>query len=123
MRRALARDLARPGLPREKVLACALRLLSSCFLRPGSARYAAENESFGVATLRRRHVSVEGSVVRLDFPGKSGKRQMRELEDRQVASIVRRLASEPAKSSSTGARTGNGSMCGAATSTRTSRRP
>jgi DNA topoisomerase-1 len=95
MRRALGRDLARPGLPREKVLACALRLLASCFLRPGSARYAAENESFGVATLRRRHVSVEGSVVRLDFPGKSGKRQMRELDDKQVAAIVRRLAREP----------------------------
>src|ERR1700686_2341432 len=46
MRRALARDLARPGLPREKVLACALRLLSSCFLRPGSARYAAADRSF-----------------------------------------------------------------------------
>jgi DNA topoisomerase-1 len=95
LRRALARDLARPGLTRDKVLACALRLLSCCFLRPGSARYAVENESFGVATLRRRHVSVEGSVVRLDFPGKSGKRQMRELEDKQVARIVRRLASEP----------------------------
>jgi len=95
MRRALARDLARPGLPREKVLGCALRLLSCCFLRPGSARYAEENESFGVATLRRRHVSVEGTVVRLDFPGKSGKRQRRELDDKRVAQIVRRLAREP----------------------------
>ncbi len=95
MRRALVRDLARPGLPREKVLACALRLLSGCLLRPGSARYAQENESFGVATLRRRHVSVEGSVVRLDFPGKSGKRQRRELEDRRVARIVRRLIRAP----------------------------
>jgi DNA topoisomerase-1 len=91
MRRILARDLRLPGLPAEKVLACSIRVLAGCYVRPGSARYAEENGSFGVATLRRRHVSVDGDVVRLSFPGKAGKRQNRELKDRQVARIIREL--------------------------------
>jgi len=95
VRRATGRDLRQPGLPREKVVACALQLLSACFLRPGSRRYAHENGSFGVATLRRRHICVEGDVVRLDFPGKSGQRQRRELKDRRVARIVRELQRHP----------------------------
>jgi DNA topoisomerase I len=95
MRRTLARDLARPGFPAEKVLACSVRILSACFLRPGSARYAQANGSFGLATLRRRHVSVEGDRVRLSFPGKSGKHQDRELKDRRVARIVRDLLRHP----------------------------
>ena len=95
MRRAVARDLRRAGMPREKVLASALRILSSCFLRPGSRQYAEENRSFGLATLRRRHVSVEGHRVRFDFPGKFGKRQRRELVDPGVARIVRELLRHP----------------------------
>jgi DNA topoisomerase I len=92
MRRAVARDLALPGLPREKVLACVLRILSTCFLRPGSQAYAEENGSYGIATLREKHVRVSGDVVSFDFPGKSGKQQHRELSDRRVARIVRELA-------------------------------
>lgn len=91
MRRAVASDLARPGLPREKVMASIVRILSSCFLRPGSEVYAEENGSFGVATLRRRHVSVRGDTITFDFPGKSGKRQTRKLRDRKVARVVRQL--------------------------------
>jgi DNA topoisomerase-1 len=91
MRRAVRRDLARHGLVRERVLACILRILSTCFMRPGSQVYAAENGSYGIATLRRHHVSVRGDVVHFDFPGKSGKRQQRELQDRQVARLVRQL--------------------------------
>jgi len=92
MRRAVARDLALPGLPREKVLACVLRILSSCFLRPGSQVYAEENGSYGIATLREKHVRVRGDLVQFDFPGKSGKAQHRELRDRRVARIVAELA-------------------------------
>jgi DNA topoisomerase-1 len=92
MRRAVARDLALPGLPREKVLACVLRILSSCFLRPGSQVYAEENGSYGIATLREKHVRVRGDLVQFDFPGKSGKGQHRELRDRRVARIVAELA-------------------------------
>jgi DNA topoisomerase I len=95
MRRALARDLARPGLPREKVLAGILRILATCFLRPGSEEYASQNGSYGVATLERRHVSVRGDLIRFDFEGKSGRRQVRELRDRQLASLVRALLKYP----------------------------
>ena len=95
MRQAVARDLALPGLPREKVLACIVRILSTCFIRPGSQVYAEENGSYGIATLRRRHVRVRGDRVEFDFPGKSGKVQHREIFDRKVASIVRTLVQDP----------------------------
>ena len=88
LRRVLARDLARPGLPREKALACAVALLTTCWLRPGTEIYAAENGSFGLATLRDRHVAVEGASIRLDFRGKHGQRQRHEMRDRKLARIV-----------------------------------
>jgi DNA topoisomerase-1 len=91
MRAAVARDLALPGFPREKILACILRILSTCFLRPGSQAYASENGSFGIATLRNRHITVKGDVVTYDFPGKSGKLQHAEMRDRTSAAIVRKL--------------------------------
>jgi len=97
MRARMARDLKQPGLPKEKVLACALRILSFCFLRPGSRVYAEENGSYGLTTLRRPHVAVVGSLVSFDFRGKAGKRQTRQMRDRRVARIVRDLARAPGK--------------------------
>jgi DNA topoisomerase I len=79
------------------VMACILRILATCFMRPGSETYAKENGSFGIATLRNRHASVHGDVVRFDYMGKSSKRQMRELRDRRVARIVRELKKLPGK--------------------------
>src|SRR5439155_14319572 len=75
LRRVLARDLALPGLPRDKALACAVALLATCLLRPGTEIYAAENGTFGLATLRDRHVAIAGDTIRLDFRGKRGQRQ------------------------------------------------
>ena len=95
MRRTVAQHLAVPGLPREKVLACILRVLSSCFMRPGSQAYAEENGSYGIATLRPRHVRVRGDRIEFDFPGNSGKRQHREMRGRRVARIIRELARHP----------------------------
>jgi DNA topoisomerase I len=92
MRQTVARDIARPGLGREKVMACILRILSTCFIRPGSQVYAAENGSYGIATLRRKHVKVKGDLVIFDFRGKHGQQQHRELRDRTVARIVEDLA-------------------------------
>lgn len=91
MRRAVTRDLRQPGLGREKVLACILRILATCYLRPGSQVYANENGSYGIATLRARHVHVKGDLIEFDFPGKSGVQQHRELKDRKVARVVRQL--------------------------------
>ena len=95
MRARIASDLALPGLPRDKVLACAVKVLSDCFMRGGSKVYAEEHGSVGLATLRRRHVTVTGDLVRFDFPGKSGKRQEREIRDRRVARIIGELVNGP----------------------------
>jgi DNA topoisomerase I len=97
MRARIAADLALPGLPRDKVLACAVKVLSDCFMRGGSKVYAEEHGSIGLATLRRRHVTVTGDLVSFDFPGKSGKRQQREIHDRRVARIVAELVKGPGK--------------------------
>ncbi|NMO16565.1 DNA topoisomerase IB [Pyxidicoccus fallax] len=97
MRRRVNADLRKPGLGRDKVLAAMLRILGSCFIRPGSQQYAEENGSFGLATLRRRHVRVVGDTLTFDFPGKSGKQQYRELKDRRVATIVRQLMKVPGR--------------------------
>lgn len=91
LRRDIARDLALPGIPRERVLAAIVRVLGTCFLRPGSDAYANENGSYGITTLRPRHVGVRGTVLKLDFVGKSGQRQVREIRDRHVARLVREL--------------------------------
>jgi DNA topoisomerase-1 len=95
MRKTVARHMAQPGLGREKVMACILRILSTCFIRPGSQVYAAENGSYGIATLRRKHVIVKGDLVIFDFTGKHGQQQHRELRDRKVARIVKRLMELP----------------------------
>jgi len=97
LRSNVASQIRQPGLGKEPVMAALLRILSTCFLRPGSQVYASENGSFGLATLRRRHVSVKGDVVEFDFPGKSGVRQVRELKDRRVAKVVRDLLRHPSR--------------------------
>ena len=89
MRKTVARHLRQSGLTRERVLAAILRILSTCYMRPGSEVYASENGSYGIATLRRKHVNVKGDLIEFDFPGKSGVRQQRQLRDRQVARVVR----------------------------------
>jgi DNA topoisomerase I len=97
LRKEIDGGLALPGIPKDKVMACILRILSTCFMRPGSETYAKENGSFGIATLQNRHVSVHGDVVRFDYVGKSKKRQVRELRDRRVARTIRELKKLPGK--------------------------
>src|SRR5438045_7015582 len=97
MRKAIDRGMRLPGLPREKVMACILRILSTCFMRPGSEVYAKENGSFGIATLQNRHATVHGDTVRFHYIGKSGKEQIRELKDRRIARIVRALKKLPGR--------------------------
>src|SRR6266550_4275115 len=97
MRTTVASHLKQPGLGRERVMAAIMRILSTCFIRPGSQVYASEHGSYGLATLRPKHVKVKGSVVEFDFPGKSGVRQVRQIRDRQVAKVVRSLLKQPAR--------------------------
>lgn len=97
MRSTVASHIEQSGLGREPVMAAMLRILSTCFLRPGSQVYTGENGSFGLATLRPRHVKVQGVEVQFDFTGKSGVQQQRRLKDRQVARIVRSLLMQPSR--------------------------
>jgi DNA topoisomerase-1 len=95
MRATVARHLRQPGLTRERVLAAVLRILSTCYMRPGSEVYASEHGSYGIATLRRKHVTVKGDLIDFDFPGKSGVRQQRQLRDKQVARVIRKTINLP----------------------------
>lgn len=95
MRAKVSRHLNQRELNRERVLAAILRILSTSFMRPGSQVYASENGSYGIATLKPRHIKVKGDSVEFDFPGKSGVRQHRSIRDRQVAKVVRGLLKQP----------------------------
>lgn len=95
IRRRVTRDLGRPGLPREKVLAAAVRLLESTLMRVGNEEYARVNASFGLTTLRRRHAIVKGATVRLRFRGKSGRWHRLTVHDRRLARIVARTHELP----------------------------
>jgi DNA topoisomerase-1 len=89
LRRQLKRDLHRPGLPREKVLAAIVTLLEETLIRIGNEDYARTNHSFGLTTLRNRHVTVKGAALRFLFQGKSGKQWNLSLRDRRVARVIR----------------------------------
>ncbi|MGI8595872.1 MAG: DNA topoisomerase IB [Thermoleophilaceae bacterium] len=92
LRGAVAEDLARKSLPRDRVLACAVRLLDRGFFRVGGEDYAAENETYGLATMRKEHVTVSGDgTITFDYPAKSGKRRIQRLMDDDVCSIVKTL--------------------------------
>jgi DNA topoisomerase-1 len=95
IRGRVERDLALPGLPREKVLATVVRLLECTSIRVGNDEYAKANRSFGLTTLRDRHVEVSGSSLRFEFRGKSGKTHLVELSDRRLARIVQRCQALP----------------------------
>ncbi|MDX1654999.1 MAG: DNA topoisomerase IB, partial [Candidatus Competibacteraceae bacterium] len=89
------RDLSRPGLPRERVLALVVRLLETTLIRVGHPEYARRNRSFGLTTLRRRHVDIHGRRVEFHFRGKGGKQREVALDDRRLAGIVRRCQDLP----------------------------
>jgi DNA topoisomerase-1 len=89
LRAQLKRDLKRPGLPREKILATIVTLLEKTLIRIGNEDYARANQSFGLTTLRNRHVKVKGGELRFLFQGKSGKQWNLSLQDQRVARVVR----------------------------------
>ncbi|MDQ6700225.1 MAG: DNA topoisomerase IB [Acidobacteriota bacterium] len=95
IRQRVNRDLALPGLPREKVLATVVRLLETTFIRIGNVEYARENSSFGLTTLRNRHVAIEGSTVKFSFRGKSGQDHDISIQDRRLARIVKECQELP----------------------------
>ena len=91
MRERTGADLARRGLVRERVLACSVRLLDLGFFRIGSERYATENETFGLATLRRRHVRIERGSAVFDYTAKGSNRHRQEIADPDVVPTIKAL--------------------------------
>ena len=89
LRARVDRDLRGGGVDRETVLALCVRLLDETLIRVGNEQYAAENGSYGLTTIRDKHVTFEGSGVRLEFTGKSGKAQSLAVRDRRLAELVR----------------------------------
>ncbi|MBA3534377.1 MAG: DNA topoisomerase IB [Ardenticatenales bacterium] len=88
LRQRVEVDLKRPGLPREKVLACVVRLLETTLIRVGNREYAKNNKHYGLTTMHDRHVEVEGSTIHFSFRGKSGKRHTIHIKDKRLAAIV-----------------------------------
>jgi DNA topoisomerase-1 len=95
VRKRVEEDLARRGLPKEKVLATVVRLLETTFIRVGNEEYAKENESFGLTTMRNRHVRIDGATLMFRFRGKSGQQHLVELTDRKLARVVRQCQELP----------------------------
>jgi DNA topoisomerase-1 len=95
IRKQVDKDLALPGLPREKILATIVRLLETTMMRVGNEEYARSNGSFGLTTLRDKHVRIDGARLEFNFRGKSGVEHSIELTDRRLARIVNRCRELP----------------------------
>jgi DNA topoisomerase I len=95
IRNKVETDMALRGLPREKVLATVVHLLETTLIRVGNDDYAKQNKSYGLTTLKTRHVAVEGSEVRFRFTGKSGKHWSLRVRDRRVAKIIKQCQELP----------------------------
>ncbi|MEQ8036221.1 DNA topoisomerase IB [Xanthomonas sp. WHRI 6106] len=99
LRRRLRRDLALPGFPREKVLAIVVALLADTLVRVGNAEYARSNRSYGLTTLRNRHMEfLKGGRARLKFRGKSGQDHEIEVDDKHLVKLIRECQQLPGQS-------------------------
>jgi DNA topoisomerase-1 len=95
IRERIEHDLRLPGLPRPKVLATVVRLLEVSLIRVGNTEYARDNKSYGLTTMRDKHVTVSGSTIEFKFKGKSGKYHNIDIKDRQLAKIVKQCRDIP----------------------------
>ncbi len=91
MRARVDRDLAGDGLGRDRVLACAVRLLDIGFFRVGGEDYAAENESYGLATMKKEHVTLINGAIGFDYPAKGGQRRIQSVVDPDIHDILAAL--------------------------------
>src|SRR5690606_32583629 len=95
IRRRIDKDLSARGLTREKVLATAVYLLDTTLIRIGNEKYTRENNSFGLTTLRNKHVEAGTERLRFAFKGKSGKSWKLTVHDRRIARVVRQCQDIP----------------------------
>jgi DNA topoisomerase-1 len=89
IREVVKQHMALRGLPREKVLATVVHLLETTLIRVGNDEYADQNKSYGLTTLKNRHVAVDGNEVRFRFTGKSGKQWSLRVKDQRIAKIIK----------------------------------
>jgi DNA topoisomerase I len=95
IRQRVAQDMRLQGLPRQKVLATVVRLLERTFIRVGNEEYARENKSFGLTTMKNRHVKVKGPQLRFRFRGKSGRQHEVDVTNKRIAKIVSKCQDLP----------------------------
>jgi DNA topoisomerase I len=95
IRKRIDEDLSKRGFPREKIVALVINLLENTYIRVGSEEYARTNGSYGLTTLRNKHISVEGSEIKFLFKGKSGKLWQVSYKDRRIARIVKQCQELP----------------------------
>lgn len=95
LRRRVEADLGRPGVSRDKVLATTVRLLEITLIRIGNREYARANRSYGLTTLHKRHLAVDGTALRFQFRGKSGLEHSVSVRDRRLARVIRSLQDLP----------------------------
>ncbi|WP_179333208.1 DNA topoisomerase IB [Winogradskyella costae] len=95
MRRVTGQHLRKRKLVKEKVLACMVRLLEAAYFRPGSDRYSKENHSYGLTTIRSKHLQIENDELIFQYIGKSGKEQERHIIDAKLAKIVKEIDELP----------------------------
>lgn len=95
IRRRVQHDLKLPGMPREKIVATVVKLLENTVIRVGNDEYARDNHSYGLTTMRNRHVEVKRGDVTFSFRGKSGKQHEIELHDTRLAKIIRKCQEMP----------------------------
>ena len=95
LRARVASDMGKPGMPREKVIATIVSLLEKTLIRVGNAEYASQNQSYGLTTMRRRHVSIARGGLLFQFVGKSGKTWKLQVHDKRVVAVVKRCAEIP----------------------------
>jgi DNA topoisomerase I len=91
LRKQVEGDLRNRKISRQRVLACAVRLLDRGFFRIGSEDYAEENETYGLATMRKRHVTIEGNTLVFDYEAKGGKRRVQTIADPKLSRLVKTL--------------------------------
>ena len=91
LRKRVENDLALDGMPKDKAVACAIRLMDKGFFRIGSEDYAEENDTYGIATMGKRHVTVSGSEITFDYEAKGGQQRIQTIDDPVVAEVVRSL--------------------------------
>ena len=95
IRKQIDKDLQRPGLPKEKVLAAVVGVMEQTHIRVGNEEYAKTNKSYGLTTMRNKHVEVHGSHITFSFQGKSRVQHTVDLEDKRLAKVIRRCEELP----------------------------